>query len=178
VEAGVDFFKVQTLPGFAEALEIAEASQSTGLPYVLSFVIRRDGCILDSTPLDPAMNTIDAEAPRPPESCAVNRVHASVFTAASCTVRERDPSTAEGWLGMDADTSSKTPEELDGLAEIDSEAPDDFGENAAAPHERSGIANLGGCCGSSTEPVATLAGHPAPPAEPGQGGYSQALTSS
>ena len=57
-EAGVDFFKVQTLPSFAEARGIARVLETTGLPYVLSFVIRPDGCILDGTPLDLAIDTI------------------------------------------------------------------------------------------------------------------------
>lgn len=177
-EAGVDFFKVQTLPSFAEARGIAKALQSTGLPYVLSFVIRRDGCVLDGTPLDLAINTIDAETLRPPDSYAVNCVHASVFTAAYKAIRERDPSAAERVLGIDANTSAKTPEELDGLAEIDTEAPGDFGDNVAALHETFGIAYLGGCCGSSTEHIAALAGHLAAPTKSALGGKSQVRTSS
>jgi len=161
-EAGVDFFKVQTLPSFAEARGIARALEMTSLPYVLSFVVRRDGCILDGTPLDLAIKTIDEESRRPPSSYAVNCVHASVFAAAYAAIHERSPSDAERVLGIDANTSAKTPEELDGLTEIETEAPDDFGRNVAALHESFGIAYLGGCCGSSTEHIEALAGHFAP----------------
>lgn len=156
-EAGIDFFKVQTLPSVAEARGIAKVLGSTGLPYVLSFVIRRDGCVLDGTPLDLAINAIDDETQTPPASYAVNCVHTSVFSAAYEAIHRRSATAAERILGIDANTSAKTPEELDGLSEIETEAPDDFGRNVLALNEKFGIAYLGGCCGSSTEHIAALA---------------------
>lgn len=156
-EAGVDFFKVQTLPSFAEARGIAKVLRKTGVPYVLSFVIRRDGCVLDGTPLDLAINTIDEETQNPPASYAINCVHTSVFSAAYEAIHNRSATAAERILGIDANTSAKTPEELDGLSEIDTEAPDAFGRNVLALNEKFGIAYLGGCCGSSTEHIAALA---------------------
>ena len=161
-EAGIDYFKAQTLPSFAEARGIATALETTGLPYVLSFVIRPDGCILDGTPLDLAIDTIDGETQRPPASYAVNCVHTSVFSAAHSIIYHRNPTAAERILGIDANTSAKTPEELEGLEEIDTEAPIDFGANVASLHEAHGIAYLGGCCGSSTEHIAALARHIGP----------------
>jgi homocysteine S-methyltransferase len=156
-EAGIDFFKVQTLPSVAEARGIAKILGSTGVPYVLSFVIRRDGCVLDGTPLDLAITTIDNETRTPPTNYAVNCVHTSVFSAAYSSIHDLNPTAAERILGIDANTSAKTPEELDGLSEIDTEAPDDFGKNVWGLHERFGIAYLGGCCGSSTAHIAALA---------------------
>jgi homocysteine S-methyltransferase len=156
-EAGVDFFKVQTLPSFSEARGIATAIEPTGLPYVLSFVISRDGFILDGTPLDVAIETIDNERQRPPISYAVNCVHTSVFSTAYETIHDRNATAASRVLGIDANTSAKTPEELDGLTEIDTEAPNEFGKNVAALNEMFGIAYLGGCCGSSTEHITALA---------------------
>ena len=155
--AGVDFFKVQTLPSFDEARGIAKAIETTGLPYVLSFVIRRDGTILDGTPLEIAIETIDGESRYAPANYSVNCVHTSVFSAAYTAVRDRNPKAAERILGIDANTSAKTPEELEGLVEIDTEAPDDFGKNLASLHAQLGTAYLGGCCGSSTEHIAALA---------------------
>jgi homocysteine S-methyltransferase len=156
-EAGIDFYKVQTLPNFSEARGIARALARTGLPYILSFVIRNDGCILDGTRLDRAIDTIDDETPRPPASYNINCVHASVFAAALSALRARNPAAADRVVGIDANTSAKTPEELDGLAEVDTEAPDDFGRNVYALREEFGISYLAGCCGSSTEHIAALA---------------------
>jgi homocysteine S-methyltransferase len=156
-EAGIDFFKVQTLPSFAEARGIARAIAATGMPYVLSFVIRRDGVILDGTPLDQAIETIDNETNTPPASYAVNCVHTSIFAAAYASIWNRNEAAARRILGIDANTSAKSPDELDGLVEIDTEAPDDFGANVAALHRSCGTVYLGGCCGSSTEHIGALA---------------------
>src|SRR5215831_3075008 len=47
VEGGVDFLFASTLPAFCEARGIAAAMAKTGRPYLLSFVIRPDGTLLD-----------------------------------------------------------------------------------------------------------------------------------
>ncbi|SLN34467.1 Homocysteine S-methyltransferase [Roseovarius albus] len=156
-EAGVDFLKAQTLPSFEEAKGIAQAMVGTGLPYLLSFVIRRDGNILDGTSLDEAIDVIDNESIAPPTHYAINCVHTSVFSAVYANIHDCNPSVAERILGIDANTSAKTPEELDGLDEIDTEAPVEFGKNVFALHQHLGIKCLGGCCGSSTEHIAELA---------------------
>ncbi len=157
VDGGVDLFKVQTLPAFAEARGIARLLAETDIPYVMSFVIRRDGTLLDGTPLDHAIVDIDDAVKRPPASYNINCVHTSVFAAAMSVIRERNPHAAQRVLGIDANTSAKTPEELNGLQEIDTEAPEEFGRNVFALHEEVGICYLGGCCGSSTEHMAQLA---------------------
>ena len=63
----VDFLHLATAPNVEEALGVADAMAETGLPYLISFVIRRTGVVLDGTPLGLAMERVDAEAPvRPP----------------------------------------------------------------------------------------------------------------
>ncbi len=59
--------------------------------------------------------------------------------------------------GLDANTSAKDPDELDGLEEIDTVAPIDFGNNLWSVHQAFGTVYLGGCCGSSTEHIKALA---------------------
>jgi len=154
---GIDLFKVQTLPSFDEARGIARLLSDTSIPFILSFVIRRDASLLDGTPLDRAIDTIDDETSRPPASYNINCVHTSVFAAAVSVVRTRNPAAASRIVGIDANTSAKTPEELDGLDEIDTEAPEDFGRNVHALREAFGISYLAGCCGSSTDHIAALA---------------------
>lgn len=154
---GIDLFKVQTLPSFDEARGIARLLADTSIPFILSFVIRSDASLLDGTPLDRAIDTIDCETSRPPASYNINCVHTSVFAAAVSAIRTRNPAAASRIVGIDANTSAKTSEELDGLDEIDTEAPDDFGRSVYALREAFGISYLAGCCGSSTDHIAALA---------------------
>ena len=53
-DAGVDFLLAATLPAVDEACGIALAMQTTGLPYIISFVINRRGRILDGLSLEQA----------------------------------------------------------------------------------------------------------------------------
>ena len=63
--SGVELLCAQTLPALSEALGLARALAKTGFPYILSFVVRRNGCLLDGTPLAEAIRRIDDDvAPR------------------------------------------------------------------------------------------------------------------
>ena len=156
-EGGADFLIAQTLPAFAEALGIARAAAGTGLPYVISFVVRPSGTLLDGTPLDEAVARIDGETGRPPAAYNVNCVHASVFAAAMAAVGARSPEAAGRIAGLHANTSAKSPEELDGLAALETEAPEDFGRNLWSLRRELGTRFLGGCCGTTTAHMEALA---------------------
>ena len=71
--------------------------------------------------------------------------------------RSRNPEAAARVAGLDANTSARAPEELDGLAELDTEAPADFGGNLWPLNSEFGTVYLGGCCGTSTEHIEALA---------------------
>ena len=156
-ESGVDFLIAKTLPAFDEARGIAQCMADTDTPFILSFVIRPDGTLLDGTPIEDAVDQIDNETTRAPTTYFVNCVHATVFVAAMEAMAQRSANTAARISGLDANTSAKSPEELDGLTEIDTEAPEDFGDGLWALNSALGTVYLGGCCGSSTEHIEALA---------------------
>jgi homocysteine S-methyltransferase len=156
-DSGVDFLTAKTLPAVGEALGIARLMAETGLPYTLSFVARPDGSMLDGTPLEQAVGRIDADVSNPPDSYNLNCVHTSVFSAAMRAVKDRDAAAAARFEGLEANTSAKTPEELEGLEELDTEAPEDFGPGLWAVHQAFGTRYLGGCCGTSTEHIEAFA---------------------
>ena len=129
----------------------------TDRPYVISFVARSQGTLLDGTPSDEAIRRIDDETARPPGAFNINCVHASVFAAAIGAARARDPAAADRIVGLHANTSARTPEELDGLEELETEAPQDFGQHLWNLHLELGTTFLGGCCGTSTDHMEALA---------------------
>ncbi len=67
-------------------------------------------------------------------------------------------SLTERIVGFAANTSAKSPEELDGLEEIDAEEPDRFAELMRAVYDQYHIPILGGCCGTGTDHIESLAG--------------------
>jgi homocysteine S-methyltransferase len=156
VEGGVDFLYASTLPAFSEARGIAAAMAKTGRPYWLSFVIRRDGTLLDGTLLEHAIETLDA-VPSPPQGYAVNCVHPSVFHAGLRAVAKRSPAAVKRIQSFQANASEKSPEELDGLEELDAAEPETLADLMVQCHEQFGTLFMGGCCGTDTRHIQSLA---------------------
>ena len=156
VAANVDFLIVSTLPAFSEALGMARAMAETGVPYILSFVMRPTGTLLDGTPLHTAIARIDAVTPHPSAYLA-NCVHPRVYAAALSRARTQDAAIAERIIGLQANTSAKSPEELDGLESLDCEAPDPFAAAMLDIRRQFGAKILGGCCGSDERHIEAIA---------------------
>ncbi len=152
--SGVDFLFLATAPSVDEALGVADVMSETGLPYIVSFVIRRTGVVLDGTPLGRAIASIDAETSRPPAGYAVNCVHARVLESALETI---PPHQARRLLTFQANTGDLEVEDLDESAELITEAPDTFVDGLERLRSRFGLRVLGGCCGTDDQHIAALA---------------------
>ncbi len=152
-KAGVDFLFAATMPALTEALGLAKLMSETGKPYIISFVIRPDGALLDGTPLEGAVMQIDSAVKEQPVGYMVNCVHSSTLKKAlgsvSGLVKDRI-------IGIQANTSAKSPEELDNSTELDSESPQMFARGLLELHKEFGIRILGGCCGSTHQHIQAL----------------------
>jgi homocysteine S-methyltransferase len=156
--AGVDFLIGSTLPAFSEALGMAQAMAETVCPYILSFIIRPDGNLLDGTPLLDAITNIDATVSPPAAGYMVNCVHPAFFRNA---IRDQDQGrdqvlTRKRIIGLQANTSRRSPEELDGRDELDAEDPVKFGEMMASLHKDFSLKILGGCCGTDERHIESI----------------------
>ncbi|HNT77305.1 MAG TPA: homocysteine S-methyltransferase family protein [Anaerolineae bacterium] len=155
--AGVDFLMGSTLPAFSEALGMARAMAETGAPYLLSFVLRPTGTLLDGTPLHAAIARIDAAVSPHPCAYMANCVHPRVYAAALNRAQAQDAPIGERLIGLQANTSAKSPEELDGLESLDSEAPAPFAAAMLDVRRQFGAKILGGCCGSDERHIEAIA---------------------
>jgi S-methylmethionine-dependent homocysteine/selenocysteine methylase len=156
-QANVDFIMAATLPAVSEALGLAAALSDCGVPYILSFVIRENGAVLDGTPLHEAVEKIDSIVDPRPLCYSINCVHPSVFELGIGQEINHDESIKNRLLGFQANTSSKSPEELDGLDYLDTTAPAEFGESMLGLHQNFGIQILGGCCGTDHRHIEEIA---------------------
>jgi homocysteine S-methyltransferase len=155
--AGVDFLLAATLPALSEAVGLAHALADTGCPYLISFVARPEGTLLDGTPLKEAIAAIDAAATPRPLAYLINCTHVSFFRSAllhndnsSALVRDRI-------IGLLANTAPLTPEELDEIPELVEEEPEQFGQSVAGLRSELGMKILGGCCGTDDRHICSLA---------------------
>lgn len=155
--SGVDLLMASTLPALSEAVGLARALAATGLPYLVSFVARPEGTLLDGTPLKDAVAAIDAAVTPRPLAFMINCTHASVFRRALLHETNSSPLVRERTIGLLANTAALAPEELDASSELVEEAPELFGTTVAALHGELGMKVLGGCCGTDDRHIESLA---------------------
>ena len=155
--AGVDFLLGATLPALSEAIGLAAALAATGTPYVVSFVVRPEGTLLDGTPLKEAFAAIDGTVNPKPLAFMANCTHASFLRSALSHRDHSSSSVKERIVGLFANTAALTPEELDNSENLVEESPEDFGRAVAGLHTEFGLKVLGGCCGTDDRHIRSLA---------------------
>ncbi|HEY5775803.1 MAG TPA: homocysteine S-methyltransferase family protein [Xanthomonadales bacterium] len=145
-QGGVDFIIAETLPSVAEAIGIARAIERSGLPYFISFVISRDGRVLDGTALNNAVQRVDASTRQRPLGFMVNCAYPSFLCAPG-----QPPALFERLTGYLANASSLDHCDLDGAVELMGESVSDWGDAMLELHRTHGVSILGGCCGTGGE---------------------------
>ena len=123
----------------------------------MSFVVRPAGTLLDGTPLKEAVAAIDAQARPAPVAYLVNCTHASIFRNALAAPESSSPALRSRVVGLMANTSSLSPEELDNSPDLVPEDPELFGGTVASLREELGMKLLGGCCGTDDRNIRCLA---------------------
>ena len=145
-QGGVDFIIAETLPSVEEAIGIARAIERSGLPYFISFVISRDGRVLDGSDLSVAIERIDANTHRQALGFMVNCAYPSFLCAAS-----QPPVVFQRLLGYLANASSKDHCDLDGAQELLMETVSDWGDIMLDLNQNYAVKVLGGCCGTNEQ---------------------------
>jgi len=156
-ETGVDFLLAATLPALSEALGLAAAQAATGKPYIISFVLRPEGTLLDNTPLKEAVATIDAKVDPKPLAYMANCTHASFFRSAITHEQNASPQIRKRVIGLLANTAALEPETLDNSDNLVSEKPEKFGRNLAKLKDEFSLKIIGGCCGTDERHIGALA---------------------
>ncbi len=155
--SGVDFLYAPTFPAVEEALGASLAMGETGLPYVVSFVLRRDGRVLDGTPLHAAIERIDGAASPAPLFYSLSCVHPSIAAGAPRDEAVFSDLVARRLNEFKANASSLSPEELVQLDHPEGDDPERFADEMWQIHRDFGLRVLGGCCGTDDRHIRALA---------------------
>lgn len=154
--AGVDFILASTLPAISEATGLARAVAATGQPYIISFVVRPEGTLLDGTTLNDAITAIDATVTPQPLAYMINCTHASFARAALLHNNNSSPLVRQRMIGLLANTAALSPEDLNESSCLVEEEPEWFGRQVAGLHHELGLKILGGCCGTDDRHIRSL----------------------
>jgi homocysteine S-methyltransferase len=153
-EANPDFLLAATLPNVEEAKGIANAMEKTGIPYIISFVISRNGHILDGTNIIDAVDIIDSSVNIKPIGFMINCSYPTFLCA------NKQPSKLFNRLiGYQANASSLDHCDLDGAVLLEKENLCDWGNEMLKLNKSYGIKILGGCCGTGAEHLKYIVNH-------------------
>lgn len=147
-DAGVDFLYAGIMPTLPEAMGLARAIDDTGLPYLISFTIQRDGRLIDGTTIAEAIRAIDGATQNRPVCYMTNCVHPVIVRQALSQPFNDVPLVKERFRGIQANTSPLSYAELDGATDLHSSEPEDFGEEMMALQRVGNFHIWGGCCGT------------------------------
>ncbi|MGS0683783.1 homocysteine S-methyltransferase family protein [Nakamurella sp. GG22] len=152
--AGVDLVSALTMTSADEAIGIARAAGDLGVPVVISFTVETDGRLPDGTPLDDAIQTVDAATDAYPAYFMVNCAHpehvAATLSGHGAGIRRI--------RGIRPNASRLSHAELDEAEELDSGDPAELAAHCVALRGvNPRLTIMGGCCGTNHEHIAALA---------------------
>lgn len=156
-KAGADFLYAGIMPALPEAKGMAKAMEETGLPYIISFMIRKNGCLVDGTTIDDAICQIDTYVQRKPVCYMTNCVHPSIVESALALEFNRTENVQHRFCGIQANTSPLPPEALDGCENLMCSAPKALAEEMEDLKKVMNLKILGGCCGTDNRHLEELA---------------------
>ena len=148
----VDMVSAMTHTQSSEAIGIARAAKTAGLPVVISFTLETDGHLPTGESLKSAIETVDATTGNIPAYYMINCAHPDHFA---------DVLIDEPWLrrirGLRCNASRKSHAELDESEHLDCGDPLELGEQYhALVSQMPWINVLGGCCGSDLRHVTAI----------------------
>lgn len=155
-EEGVEMISGITITNVAEAIGIARAAHTVGLPLVISFTVETDGRLPSGDLLREAIEAVDAAAGRAPAYYMVNCAHPDHFAG----LLDGNPAWLSRIGGLRANASRLSHAELDVAEELDDGNPEEFGilhRELARKLPRLHV--VGGCCGTDHRHVRCVSEH-------------------
>ncbi len=128
---------------------MAKAMEETGLPYIISFMIRKNGCLIDGTSIHNAIKEIDRETKRQPLCYMANCVHPLVLKQAITHPSNQTELVRTRFCGLQANTSPLSPEELDQCEDLKTSDSVSLAEQMMDLNQYITMKIYGGCCGTT-----------------------------
>lgn len=149
LEAGADFLYAGIMPALSEAIGMAKAMEATGLPYIISFMIRDNGKLMDGTTINGAIIAIDAATVQNPICYMTNCVHPLVLGKALAYSFNQTEAVRKRFMGIQANASALSPEELDNCGELKTSDGKSLAQDMLELRNQYNFKIFGGCCGTN-----------------------------
>lgn len=156
-KAGAEFLMAGIMPALSEAVGMAKAMEETSLPYIISFMIQRNGKLLDQTTIHQAIEQIDAQTTQKPLCYMTNCVHPLVAFQALSQPYNQTPLVWKRFQGIQANTSPLPLEELDQAKTLQTADPYTLAQHIMALQHLIPLKIYGGCCGTDQRHMEQMA---------------------
>lgn len=156
-EASTDYLFVGIMPELSECIGMAKVMEQTGLPYIISFMIRCDGKLMDGTFIHDAIAAIDERTSVQPLCYMANCVHPDILCQALSHSQNDTSLVRIRFKGIQANASPRSPEELDGCSCIQSSAAVELTDRILSLLWEFPLKICGGCCGTDDTHIRQIA---------------------
>lgn len=157
-QENIDFLMAGIMPEIHEAVGMARAMAETNLPYLISFMIQSDGCLLDGTPLSEAIAMVDQQSFAPPVCYLTNCIHPiNLLQALNQPCNRNHQLIKTRFSGIQANASQMSCHDLNHCATVQQGDTKAWLEGMAALQREFGFKIWGGCCGTDERYLESLA---------------------
>ncbi len=147
--AGADMACAITMTYAEEAIGIARAAQTAGLPIAISFTVETDGHLPSGQSLQAAIEQVDRETQSAPVYYMINCAHPTHFQNVLATAEASSSEWKSRIYGIRANASRLSHAELDEAETLDDGSPTELGHQYAKLRDSlSNLTVFGGCCGT------------------------------
>lgn len=156
-ESNVDFLYAGIMPTLKETIGMAKAMGNTKLPYIISFMIRKDGKLIDGTTINDAIKVIDKSVSRTPICYMTNCVHPDIVYEALSKPFNQTEVVKNRFKGIQANAACLSPEELDNSCKLISSNPVNLASSIVKLYKDYNFKVFGGCCGTDDKYLEEIA---------------------
>jgi homocysteine S-methyltransferase len=152
-KAGADLVTAMTFSSVDEAIGLARAAKSAGMPLVISFIVTRSGKLMGGETLEEAIKSVDAATGATPAYYMINCTHPTEF----------EPGLTPGeWIdrlgGFMPNAVAMETLDLCKLGHLEDGDPEELGGQMAGLARRFPHVNVwGGCCGTDSRHIGQIA---------------------
>ncbi len=145
----VDFLYAGIMPAMPEIIGMAKAMGDTGIPYIISFMVRNNGRLIDGTSIHDAIGAVEENVMIKPLTYMANCIHPINLDMALSKEFNQTELVRTHFTGIQANASPLSPEELDGSCEIITSDPVELAQGMMELRDRYKLKIFGGCCGTN-----------------------------
>lgn len=153
----VDFLYAGIMPAMPEIIGMACAMGEAGIPYILSFMVRNNGRLIDGTSIHDAILAVETTVRNKPFTYMANCIHPINLAMALSKEFNQTELVRTHFTGIQANASPLSPEELDGSCEIITSDPVELAQGMIQLREQHNLKIFGGCCGTNQYHMEELA---------------------